>query len=86
MLRLLRENHLYAKINKYRLFHIDIHYFGHVISKEGIEVEPKNIKAIIEWPSPRNVDETISFMGLAGYYRGFMKNFSWISYPIGFLQ
>jgi len=59
---------------------------GHVISKEDITVDPKKIRAIMEWVAPRNVDEVRYFMGLAGYNRSFIRKFSHIAYPITSLQ
>lgn len=47
---------------------------GHVVSKEGISIDPKEIKAIMEWPTPMNVDEVKSLIGLSGYYRQFVGN------------
>jgi len=55
---------------------------GHVVSKEGIAVDVEKIRAILEWLTPKNLDEVRYFMGLEGYYRRFIKNFSHISYPI----
>ena len=49
---------------------------GHIVSKEGIVVDPKKIRVIMEWETPRNVDEIRSFMGLAGYYMTLIGNFS----------
>ena len=59
---------------------------GHVISKDGIAVDPKKIKAISDWPIPKDVTDIWSFMGLTGYCRRFIKDFSRIAYPITSLQ
>ena len=59
---------------------------GHVILKEGIVVDPENIEAIINFPTPNNVVDVGSFMGLVGYYKSFIKGFSKIVHPITSLQ
>ena len=63
-----------------------IHYLGHIISEEGIVVDPENVQAIREWATPRNVAEVRYFMGLAGYYRRFIVGFSKIAHSITSLQ
>jgi len=57
ILRLLRDNSLYAKLSKHSLFLTKVHYLGHVVSKEHIAMNPKKIRAISEWVTPKNVDE-----------------------------
>ena len=59
------------------LFFTDkIVFFGYVVSAEGIAVDEENVKAIKEWPTPKNISEVRSFYGLASFYRRFVKDFS----------
>jgi hypothetical protein len=57
-----------------------------VISTKGVAINPKNIKEIMDWPTPRNVIEVRYFMGLVGYYSRFINGFSNIINPITSLQ
>jgi hypothetical protein len=65
----LREHQLFAKLSKCSFFQNRIHYLGHIISEEGIAVDPEKIEVIKGWATPKNVTEVRSFMGLAGYYK-----------------
>jgi hypothetical protein len=65
VLQCLREHKLYGKLSKCSFYQSRIHYLGHVISGEGIAVDPAKVEAIMEWPAPTNVTEVRSFMGLA---------------------
>ena len=57
-------------------------YLGFVISVEGLKMDPKKVKAILEWPTPRSVIEVRSFHGLGSFYRKFSKGFSGICGPL----
>jgi hypothetical protein len=86
VLQVLREHQLYSKLSKCSFYQRQIHYLGHIISEEGITVDPEKVEAIQEWLAPRNVTEVRSFMGLEGYYRRFITGFSKIAHPITSLQ
>ena len=82
VLQTLREHQLYAKFSKYEFWLDQVAFLGHVVSGEGIQVDPKKIEAVIDWPRPTTVTEVRSFLGLAGYYRRFVKDFSKIAAPL----
>jgi hypothetical protein len=86
VLQCLREHKLYRKLSKCSFYQSKIHYLGHVISEEGIVVDPAKVEDIMEWLVPMNVLEVRSFMGLAGYYRRFVEGFLKIANPITELQ
>ena len=75
ILQVLREHKIYAKLSRCDFYKDKIQYLGHVISKDGIAVDLDKIKAIINWPVPRDVSDVRSFMGITGYYRNFIEGF-----------
>jgi hypothetical protein len=77
---------LYGKLSKFSSYQTNIHYLGHIISGEGIDVDPAKVEDIMEWPAPTNVQEVRSFMGLTSYYRCFVEGFSKIANPVIELQ
>ena len=79
MLKTLRKEQLYAKLSKCEFWLNEVSFLRHMVSKDGIRVDPKKIEVVFEWKPPRNVTELCSFLGLAGYYRRFVKGFSMIA-------
>ncbi|KAG8496931.1 hypothetical protein CXB51_008102 [Gossypium anomalum] len=82
VLQILRDKQLYAKFSKCEFWLREVSFLGHVVSALGIRADPSKISAIMDWKPPRNVTEVRSFLGLAGYYRRFVKGFSMIATPM----
>ena len=82
MLSTLRHHQLYAKFSKYEFWLDQVAFLGHVVSKDGIQVDPKKTEAITEWQRHTTVMKVRSFLGLAGYCMRFMKDFSKIATPL----
>jgi hypothetical protein len=78
----LRENQFYGKLKKCAFWLSEVAFLGHVINQQGIAVDPKNVAAVVDWKRPSSVSEIQSFLGLAGYYRRFVPNFSSIAKPL----
>ncbi|KAJ0494369.1 putative nucleotidyltransferase, Ribonuclease H [Helianthus annuus] len=81
-LNLFREHHLFAKRSKCSFGGGTVEYLGHLISKDGVATDPKKVEAIQNWPQPMNVKQLRGFLGLAGYYRRFIKSFGILAKPL----
>ena len=73
---------MFAKFNKCEFWLKEIQFLGHIISEEGIRVDPSKIQDIVNWKRPTKVTEIHSFLGFAGYYRRFVQDFSRIAGPL----
>jgi hypothetical protein len=82
VLQKLRDNQLYAKYSKCEFWIDEVPFLGHIISNEGISVDPGKVKEIMVSSIPTTVTEIQSFLGLVGYYRRFIEGFSKISKPM----
>jgi hypothetical protein len=82
VLGILKEKKLFAKLKKCEFWLEKVSFLGHVISKDGVAVDPSKIEAVMNWERPTNVREIWSFLGLAGYYRRFVEGFSKLSGPL----
>jgi hypothetical protein len=82
VLEKLRQNQLYAKFSKCDFWLEEVAFLGHVLTTEGVTVDPVKTEAVKEWEQPRNVTNICSFLGLARYYRRFIENFSKIAKPM----
>lgn len=76
VLSLLAKDQWHVKLSKCKFAQRKIGYLGHVISEEGVATDDAKIQAIVSWPTPQNVKELRSFLGLAGYYRKFVRHFA----------
>jgi hypothetical protein len=82
VLEKLREHKLYAKFNKCEFWLDTVAFLGHVISKDGIQVDPTKVEVVANWKQPEKVTEIRSFLRLAEYYRRFIKGFSTFATPM----
>ena len=76
VLRLLRDHQLYAKFSKWEFWLTEVGFLGHVVSASGVLVDPRKVKVVMSWERPKLVFEICSFLGLTGYYRRFIEDFS----------
>ena len=77
-----KDHKLYAKFSKCEFSLDRVHFLGHVVSAEGIYVDPAKIEAVSNWKAPKSVTEVRSFLGLAGYYRRFVEGFARLAAPL----
>ncbi|GKE61809.1 putative reverse transcriptase domain-containing protein [Tanacetum coccineum] len=85
ILDLLEKEKLYAKFSKCEFWLKEVQFLGHVVNRDGIHVDPSKVESVKNWKTPESSTEIRSFLGLAGYYRRFIENFSKIAKPLTLL-
>jgi hypothetical protein len=78
----LRYHKLYAKFSKCEFWLKSVKFLGHTISQDGISVDPSKVQEVMDWKLPKSAHQIRSFLGLAGYYRRFIPDFSRITKPM----
>ncbi|XP_073307100.1 uncharacterized mitochondrial protein AtMg00860-like [Primulina huaijiensis] len=82
VLQTLQDKRLYSKFSKCEFWLDKVAFLGHIVSRDGIEVDTDKVVAVRDWSVPKSVIEFRSFLGLTGYYRKFIQGFSSIVVPI----
>ncbi|TYK05031.1 reverse transcriptase [Cucumis melo var. makuwa] len=82
VLQTLRDKQLYAKFSKCELWLNQVVFLGHVVSADGVSVDPQKVEGVANWERPVSATEVCSFLGLAGYYRRFIEDFSRLALPL----
>ena len=82
VLRRLKERKLYGKLSKCEFMQREVEFLGHRIGADGLRMAPDKVGAVREWPRPTSVTEVRSFLGLANFYRRFVKGYSRIALPL----
>ena len=82
VLDVLRREKLYAKESKCEFFKTEVEFLGHHVGRDGVRMMEDKVKAVAEWPAPKNVRDVRAFLGTAGYYRKFIKDFSALATPM----
>jgi hypothetical protein len=82
VLQRLRDHKLYAKFSKCEFWLDSVKFLGHTNSKDGISMDPSKVQEVMDWKPPKSVHQIRSFLGLAGYYRRFIPDFSRIAKPM----
>ena len=82
ILQKLREAGLRLKPSKCSFCQESVSYLGHIVSREGVSTDPEKTAKVTRWPTPTSVQEVQQFLGLASYYRRFVRNFAEIAKPL----
>ena len=82
MLQILRRHKLVANRKKCEFAQKAVEYLGHLITGNGVAVDPTKVQSVIQWPIPKNAKGVRGFLGLTGYYRKFIKDYGKVAKPL----
>ena len=82
VMQILRRVKLYAKASKCEFFRTEVEFLGHIVGRDGVKMMDDKIEAVKQWPTPTSVAHVRSFLGTAGYYRKFIRDFSALATPL----
>ena len=82
VLQTLKDHQWYAKFSKCGFWLTKVKFLGHVVSASGVSTDPDKVVAVMSWERSKSIFDICSFLGLAGYYRRFIEDFSWLATPM----
>ena len=82
VLDVLKKNNLFLRFEKCSFFKREVKYLGHIIDEHGVRPDPDKVRAVKEWPPPKNTHELKSFLGLTNYFRKFIRGYSQYTFPL----
>ena len=82
VIQALRDHQLYAKFSKCEFCLIEVRFLGHVVSASSVSMDPEKVEVVMSWKRPKSVFEILNFLGLEGYYRRFIEDFSRLAAPM----
>ena len=82
VLQILRDNSFYAKLSKCSFAQSEVECLGHILSRDGLRVDLRKTAAVQSWPTPDDLHQLRSFLGLANYFRKFISDYSSLTHPL----